>query len=167
MRVPLNIVRFALPAVALAAAVWLALLWQPARQVELHTATLLQRVSARDWPAVLEMMAPDYADAWGHDREGLVDDARTLLSHFFALHVVAIEPPVVKVDGDRGEASARLGMFGSGTGLAQAVIEEVQALREPFVLRWKKSGPWPWDWELASLGQSEIEGRFPGGVPPL
>lgn len=166
MRVPMNIVRFVLPAVALAAVVWLVFLWQPSRQVELHTATLLEQVSARDWPAVLEMMAPDYADAWGHDREALVDDARTLLSHFFALHVVAIEPPVINVQDDRGEAVARLGVFGSGTGIAQAVIEEVQGLREPFVLRWRKSGRWPWDWELASISQSEIEARFPSGVAP-
>lgn len=165
MRVPLNLLRFALPAAALALTVWLALLWRPARQVALHTETFLERASARDWPAAQQMMSPGYADAWGHDRAGAVDGAREVFSQFFALHIVALEPPVVTVDGASGEASVRLGVFGSGTGIAHAVMEEVKALREPFVFRWRKSGPWPWDWELASLAQPEIEARFPGGVP--
>jgi hypothetical protein len=166
MRVPLNIIRVAVPALVLATVAWLVVLWQPARQVRLHTETLLERVSARDWPAVEAMMAPDYSDAWGHDRAALVDDARTILSHFFALHVVALEPPAVTLGDETAEASARLGVFGSGTGVAQAVIEEVQALREPFILGWRKVGPWPWDWELVSLAQREIEARFPGGWNP-
>lgn len=166
MRVPLNIVRLVLPALGLAVVAWLAILWQPARQVRLHTETLLERVSARDWPAVEAMMAPDYSDPWGHDRAALVDEARTVLSHFFALHVVTLEPLAIEMGDGTAEASARLGVFGSGTGVAQAVIEEVQALREPFLFRWRKSGRWPWDWELVLLGQREIEERFPGGVQP-
>lgn len=166
MRVPLSIVRLVLPALLLAIVTWLAILWQPARQVRLHTDTLLNRISARDWPAVEAMMASDYSDPWGHDRAAFLDEARTLFSHFFALHVVTLETPAVTMGDDTAEVSVRLGVFGTGTGIAQAVIEEAQALREPFVLRWSKSGGWPWDWELTSITQPEIEAKTHQLAPP-
>ncbi len=140
---------------------WLALLWRPARQVELHTQDLLARASARDWPAVAVMMAADYRDDWGHGREVAVDAARMLFSNFFGLHIRPLEPWRIEHTKEEATASARIGVFGSGTAVAAAVMEEVQGLPGPVVFRWRKSGSWPWDWELVEVRQEDLARRFP------
>lgn len=139
--------------------VWLSLLWQPARQVELHTLNLLARASARDWPAVEAMMSPHYADAWGHDRAAAIGQARELFSHFFALQIVALEPPRIDVDDEARLAKAPVGVFGTGTAVAQAVIEEVRAAGGEAVFVWRKSGSWPWQWSLDGLRHDRLAGR--------
>lgn len=139
--------------------VWLFLLWQPARQVELHTLNLLARASARDWPAVQAMMSPDYIDAWGHDRATAIDEARELFSHFFALQIVPIEPLRMTEEGDNRRASAPIRVFGTGTAVAQAVIGEVRAAGGEAVFIWRKSGSWPWQWSLAGLGHDRLDIR--------
>jgi hypothetical protein len=114
--------------------VWLFLLWRPARQAELHTLNLLERASARDWPAVEAMMAADYRDAWGHDHVSAIDEARQLFSHFFALQIVALAPLRITDESEaRGDA----------------------------VFVWRRVGGWPWQWALAEVRHAELAGRWP------
>lgn len=150
-------------AILLAAAwlVWLFLLWRPARQVELHTSNLLARASARDWDAVAAMMSEDYRDAWGHDRATAVDEARQLFSHFFALHIVSLEPLRVSGLADSFSARALIGVFGTGTAVADAVIEEVREAGGEADFIWRKAGPWPWQWELSEVRHEKLSKRWP------
>jgi hypothetical protein len=141
--------------------VWLFLLWRPARQAELHTLNLLERASARDWPAVEAMMAADYRDAWGHDRASAIDEARQLFSHFFALQIVALAPLRITDENEALAVSAPVGVFGSGTAVAQAVIEEVREARGDAVFVWRRVGGWPWQWALAEVRHAELAGRLP------
>ena len=141
--------------------VWLFLLWRPARQAELHTLNLLERASARDWPAVEAMMAADYRDAWGHDRTSAIDEARQLFSHFFALQIVALAPLRITDESEALAVSAPVGVFGSGTAVAQAVIEEVREARGDAVFVWRRVGGWPWHWALAEVRHAELAGRWP------
>ena len=145
-------------AVALSA-IWVFQLWQPARQVELHTRNLLQRASSRDWTAVGRMMSPEYRDAWGHDRARSVDEARLLFSHFFALQITATGP--WQLSGGDGEwtASGPIGVFGSGSPVAHAVMDEVRAARGMFEFRWEKSGSWPWAWLLTEVRHEDLAAR--------
>jgi hypothetical protein len=140
--------------------VWLFLLWRPARQVELHTLNLLERASSRDWPAVEAMMAPDYRDAWGHDRTVAIDEARQLFSHFFALQIVALAPLRITDESETLTASAPVGVFGSGTAVAQAVIEEVRDARGDAVFVWRRDGGWPWQWALAEVRHEDLAARW-------
>lgn len=141
--------------------VWLFLLWRPVRQVELHTSDLLARASARDWPAVESMMAADYRDAWNADRTTAIDEARRLFSHFFALHIVALDPLRVSGVADGFSARAPIGVFGTGTAVAEAVIEEVREAGGEADFIWRKAGPWPWQWELTELRHEKLSGRWP------
>jgi hypothetical protein len=151
----------ALSAVLVIWLVWLFLLWRPARQAELHTLNLLERASARDWPAVEAMMAADYRDAWGHDRASAIDEARQLFSHFFALQIVALAPLRITDENEALAVSAPVGVFGSGTAVAQAVIEEVREARGDAVFVWRRVGGWPWQWALAEVRHAELAGRWP------
>lgn len=154
-------IRIAAAVVAAAAVVHLHLLWQPERQVELHTANLLKRTSDRDWPAVKDMMGEDFRDGWGQDREQAVNAARLLFSHFFALRIVATEPLDIGMAEDEATVRAKLGIFGSGTGVAEVVMEEVRATEEPFVFRWRQAGRWPWQWVLVGAGNRRLESYRP------
>ena len=139
---------------------WLFLLWRPARQAELHTLNLLERASARDWPAVEAMMSADYRDAWGHDRALAIAEARQLFSHFFALQIVTLAPLRITKESEALAVSAPVGVFGSGTAVAQAVIEEVRDARGDAVFVWRRAGGWPWQWALAEIRHEELAGRW-------
>ena len=161
VQVPVSLLKVAVVAVLTAWAVWLFQLWQPARQVELHTLNLLERASARDWPAVEAMMAPDYGDAWGHDRTTAIDEARRLFSHFFALQIVPLAPLEISEGGDGWEARAPVGIFGSGTAVAQTVIDEVQSAEAPATFVWRRDGGLPWTWSLVQVRHEELARRWP------
>lgn len=153
LRIPPGILLVALSA-ALAGGAWFLFhLWSPERQAELHTLNLLRLASSRDWSAVAGMMSPGYSDDWNHDLAGAIDDARQLFGHFFVLEIAPLEQPQVAVDGGTVSVAAHLGVFGSGTPVAEAVMEEVRGLRQPFVFRWTKCGTWPWQWELSRARQ--------------
>lgn len=163
VKIPLSLIKWSAVLALGWWGLWLFNLWQPVRQVELHTENLLKRVSSRDWPAVLEIVSDDYEDAWGHNREDVIGDAQTLLSHFFALQVVALEPPVIRVLGGEGSAAVRVGVFGSGTAVAHAVMDAVREVDEPFVFRWKK-GDRPWRWRLVEIRHEALAARYPQGA---
>lgn len=165
MRIPVTWLKIAVAVAVLATAIWLWRLWQPERQVLQHTENLLARASSRDWSAVEAMMADDYRDVLGRGRTDSIDGARRVLSHFFTLQVAPLEPWVVEAGGGSASATARVGVFGRGTGGAELIMEEARKLEEPFVFRWRKAGSWPWQWELTGVDQQELERRFRNRSP--
>lgn len=160
MTIPVSWIKASLTVLLVAWALWLAWLWQPARQVELHTLNLLKRASSRDWIAVEVMMAPDYRDAWHADRESALDEARQLFSHFFALQITPLEPLQVTETKDAWQAAGAVGIFGSGTPVAHAVMDEVREAEGPFIFRWRKSGTWPWQWVLVAARHQGLDVKF-------
>jgi hypothetical protein len=159
VQVPVSWIKTAVIAAVGISALWLFQLWQPAKQVELHTLNLLQRASARDWVAVERMMSPDYRDAWGHDRPTSIDEARLLFSHFFALQITATGPWQFSGRDGGWTASGPLGVFGSGSPVAHAVIDEVRAAQGMFEFRWQNSGGWPWAWLLTEVRHEDLAAR--------
>ena len=160
MTVPVSWIKWSAAALVAAWAVWLFLLWQPARQIELHTTNLLARASARDWAGVTVMISPDYRDAWGHDREESLRKADELFNHFFTLKILPTGPMDIRVTGPTATNSVPLGIFGSGTPIAHAVMDEVREDGGSFVFRWRKSGRWPWQWLLVEAGHAELAARY-------
>ena len=160
MTIPVSWIKVALPVLLLAWGLWLVWLWQPARQVERHTENLLQRASARDWTAVADMMAPDYRDGWNADRAAAINEARQLFSHFFALQITALEPWRVTEEDGTWQAAAPVGLFGSGTAVAHAMMDEVREADGPFNFRWHKSGSWPWQWSLVEAGHEGLGAKY-------
>jgi hypothetical protein len=159
MTVPVSWIRWSALALIATWSTWLALLWQPARQVELHTENLLARVSARDWSAVSEMMSPVYRDDWGHDRAEAIRRADELFNQFFSLKILPTGPMDIRASGAEVTNAVPLGIFGSGTPVAHAVMNEVREAGGPFVFRWRKNGSWPWQWVLSGAGHAELAAR--------
>ena len=144
-------------ALALAAlAVFLVVLWSPERQVRLHQKHLLAAVSKKDWPRFASFIAEDYSDRWGHDKTFVRAAAREVFAQFFVLEIT-MQNPAVSAGGGNGEVSARLVAKGTGSPVAQMVIEKLQELREPFTFRWRQRSWKPRDWALARVDQPALE----------
>ncbi len=131
-------------------ALWLIWLWQPERQVRLHTTHFLKKVEQRNWNGARSFLARDFSDRWGHDASAALGDGHEVFSHFLFL---TIESRVDHVDWQSPVATAHTLVKISGTGdpIAQMVMEKVNTLREPFDFTWRRAGRVPWAWELTSI----------------
>jgi hypothetical protein len=139
----------ALAAAALLALVlWLAWLWQPERQVRLHTAGLIKGIERRNWSKVQDLLADNYSDRWGHDKAFVLSGLRQVFGSFVFLK---IEQQSLTVDASTGRTVTRVKMSGQGSVVAQYVMAKVNGLSEPFTFTWVKRGAMPWDWRLTAV----------------
>jgi hypothetical protein len=153
--------RFSLviPAVAVAAVlVWH---WLPARQVQLHQRNFEAAVENRDWKRFELFLAPDYADRWGNNRTVLLARLPPAFQDFLALGIQD-ENATLARDGLSLVWSARPKLTGSGGPIAQAIMNHVAELHEPFSFTWKRQSWKPWDWKLVCIAQPELE--FPPDI---
>lgn len=128
----------------------------PGRQLDRAFDRLLHAAGKRDWKTVRGLMADDYRDRWGQDREQAVSAATQVLQQFLVLKIGA-ERRSVSRQAREATISARLRLEGRGTGLAEMVIGNVNGLRDDFQFAWRRKSWKPWDWKLVSVNQPEIE----------
>ena len=134
--------------------VWLALLWQPERQVELHSVHLLEQIEKHDWKAVGEFIAADYQDRWGNDRARLLE---RLPEVFRMLPRARIEAsmPSIRAGQGRGYWNAKITIRSAGE-FADYIESRVNSLDVPFEFEWQR-GAWPWNWKLVAVRNSALE----------
>jgi hypothetical protein len=136
-------------------ALWLLWLWQPERQVRLHTTHFLKKVERRNWEAAGVFMAEDYSDRWGLNKTTALQDAREVFQQFVFL-TIENRTDNCEIRGNEGTAQTVVKVSGKGGPIGEAVMETVNGLRAPFVFTWRKSGQAPWKWELIHIDQSEL-----------
>jgi hypothetical protein len=140
------------------AAVWalyLVRLWQPQRQIDLHTIHLLAQIEKHNWKPVGEFIGATYQDRWGNDRARLLE---RLPQVFRALGNTRIESSAVAIrrEEDRGYWSAKITVKGTGE-LADFIQSRVNSLEAPFEFEWQRGATWPWDWKLVSVRNPALE----------
>jgi len=140
------------------AAIWgfyLARLWQPQRQIELHSLHLLAQVEKRNWKAVGEFVGNNYQDRWGNDRALLLE---RLPEVFRALPNARIEAngATTRTENGRGSWSARIIITAAGP-YADLVQGRVNSLESPFEFEWQRGATWPWDWKLVAVKNPDLE----------
>jgi len=131
-------------------ALWLQWLWQPERQVRLHTTHFLKNVERRNWESARAFLADDYTDRWSHDQTSALGDAREVFSHFFFL-TIENRTDTCEWQGADMITHTAVKISGSGDPIAQLVMEKVNTLREPFTFTWRRVGRAPWAWQLTHL----------------
>jgi hypothetical protein len=134
--------------------IWLALLWQPERQVRLHSAHLLEEIQDHDWKAVAEFVAADYHDRWGNDRPLLLDRLREVFRILPNARIEASAPSIQTAKG-HGQWSAKIKIKSAGE-FADYIENRVNSLDVPFELEWQR-GDWPWNWRLVTVRNSALE----------
>ncbi len=144
----------AVAAAVLCAGLWLAWLWQPERQVRLHTAGLLKGIERRNWDKVQDLLADQYSDRWGHDKNFVVTGLRQVFGSFVFLK---IEHQNLTVDATTGRTRTRVKMSGQGSPIAQFVMVKVNGLTEPFTFTWEKRSGKPWDWQLTAVDHPTLD----------
>ena len=140
---------------AVAILIFLALLWQPARQVRLHQAHFLKAVAKRDWGKVGHFIGAEYHDRWGHDKENVLAQSAQVFGQFLFCNIQSEERSLALENG-RATVGAKLTMGGTGSAIAGYAMERVNALAEPFVFTWVRRSWKPWDWELVAVDQPEL-----------
>jgi hypothetical protein len=135
--------------------IYLARLWQPSRQVELHTRHLLAQIENKNWKAVGEFIGNDYGDRWGDDRTLLLERLREV---FRVLPGARIEftGAASRIQDGRGYWSAKINVKGSGQ-FADFIESRVNSLESPFEFEWQRGATWPWDWKLAAVKNPDLE----------
>lgn len=140
--------------VAAAWGVYVALLWQPERQVELHNLHLLQRIENHDWKAVGEFVGPNYQDRWGNDRRLLLERLPQVFRALPKARILPVQPAIRTAD-RRGFWTAKITIQSSGE-FADYIQGRVNSLEEPFEFEWQR-GSWPWNWTLVAVRNSSLE----------
>jgi hypothetical protein len=135
--------------------IYLFTLWQPARQVELHSENLLAQIEAKDWKDVGEFIADNYQDRWGQDRSVVLQRLRQALGVVRnpKITATAAQP---RAAGRQGSWTAKITVKGEGE-FAAIIEERVNSLSEPFELEWRRGSGKPWDWKLVSVKNPALE----------
>ena len=136
-------------------AFWLVRLWQPERQIELHSVHLLESIEQKNWKRVAERVSPAYHDRWGHDRTVLLERLREVFRVLSNPRIDAAQPTVRHENG-HGFWSARITLTASGE-FADYVQSRVNSIQTPFELEWQAGATWPWDWKLVSVRNPDLE----------
>ena len=141
--------------IALIVGIYLIRLWQPERQVELHSTHLLANIEAKKWKRAGEFIANDYQDQWGHDRAVVLERLRQVLRVLSKARIEATGP-IVRAESGRGEWIAKITINGTGE-YAELIKARVNSLDAPFELEWRRGATWPWDWKLVSVRNPAFE----------
>lgn len=136
---------------ALFLGVFLLQLWQPNRQVRLHSEHLLRAFENKDWKRVEQFVAADYHDQWNNDRERLLERSNEVLRYLRNVHFVASE-----VSTQNGHWQARITVHGNANELMSEVQSRVNTLATPFDLEWRRASGKPWDYELVRVTNSGL-----------
>ena len=136
--------------------IYVAQLWTPERQVELHSVHLLEAVEESDWADVAEFLAESYQDDWGHDKAVLLSRLRQTLRYARGGQLAVREASVRATD-DEGEWRGRISIEAEANELTAPLIGHFNAVPEPFVLKWRRESGKPWDWKLVRVSNPSFE----------
>jgi hypothetical protein len=140
---------------AVIVAIYLFRLWQPEHQIELYTAHLLKKIEARDFARIENMVASDFVDDWGDDRERLLARLREVLRLTRNLEIAA-PVPNVSVQGRDGKWWAHVQVDGDDNEVMSEIKQRVNSLSAPFELQWRRQSAKPWDWKLIRVSNREL-----------
>jgi hypothetical protein len=135
--------------------IFLARLWQPERQVQLHSAHLLAQIEKKNWNGVASFISDDYQDRWGNDRSVLLERLR-LVFRFAGNPQITVKDAGIRTESCKGFWRARITIKTTGE-FASVVEERVNSLPVPFELEWRRRSGKPWDWKLVRVENAALE----------
>lgn len=128
----------------------------PEEQLQRAQTKLLTAVEHRDWKTIRALIADEYMDDFGLDRDTALKTAQDLLSGYFSL-TLKTETTYLRGTNQIGMAKLKIKIEGTGTPVTQMVTDRVNATKEPWVFHWLKKGRWPWNWKLVQVQNEYIQ----------
>ena len=144
-------------AAAVALGLYLFWLWQPERQVRLHSEHLLEAVEDRDWEELASFIDNSYQDEWGNDRPLLLSRLRDILRYTRNLRIQTIGAGVSQMTADEADWNARVTVEADDNELTAFIKARVNGLETPFVFQWRHASGKPWDWKLMRVSNDALE----------
>jgi hypothetical protein len=135
---------------------WLFQLWRPQRQVTLHSNDLLRAIEEKGWSRIEAAIAAEYQDDWGHDRALVLARVRQVLSYTRNPRL-DVSDTVVRGTGSEGLWRGRVRLRADPNEVTDIVASRVNALEQPFELRWRRGSWKPWDWKLVRVSNPALE----------
>ena len=129
---------------------------QPERQVLRAQGRLFSTVEDRNFEAMSLLIAEDYRDRWQQDKEIVLRGCREVFSQFMMLTIERSDSRIER-KGDSWQLSEKVTLKGLGGPLAMYARDEVNKLREPFAMTWRRKSWKPWDWELIAVDHATLE----------
>lgn len=142
--------------VALLLGIFLMRLWQPERQVRLHTEHFFQTVEQKTWTDVTEFIAPDFTDQWGDDRARVIARAREVFRYTRGIRINAPDA-LIRTEHRRASWTGKITITGDEGEITGAIKERVNSLTTPFELEWRRGSAKPWDWKLFRVSNPTLE----------
>lgn len=130
----------------------------PVRGVERAWGKLVDGVAENDFKDVTSVVALDYKDGWGLNRDEVITLAQTVRRHFIVC-TINRHPHKVEMAEDRRSATVKsvLRVNGSGSPVAQAIIQVSAQTEAETVFEWRRRSWKPWDWKLVSVANPEAD----------
>jgi hypothetical protein len=142
--------------IALGVGLFLLWLWQPERQIRVHSEHLLRAIEHKNWTSVSDVIATDYQDQWGNDRARLLQRTREVLRYLRGLRIEA-SSAAVRTEDRAGYWTAAIKIDAEPNELTAAVKERVNVLPTPFELEWRRLSKRPWDWKLTRVSNPNLQ----------
>ena len=136
-------------------ALWWLFFRSPERQIADAQAAFLATVEDRDWDDVKAWFTADFVTYGGLNHDTVMPDLQQALGGFATLDIEARETTIQAVK-DQGISRPLIRVTGLGTQIAIAVREKANSLRTPWVFHWRKTGGWPWEWQLTQVHHDEL-----------
>lgn len=127
----------------------------PEAQVRAAQANLIQAVEKRDWKTLERLIAPNYTDAYGHNRDTAIQDGRKYLSGFFTL-TLKTDKTTIRATKGQGLVTTMLRLEGNGVGYSQMISGYVNQFTEPWAFHWSNPGRWPWNWQVTLIHHDQL-----------
>ncbi|MFM2168821.1 MAG: hypothetical protein RIS79_3192 [Verrucomicrobiota bacterium] len=146
---------FLLISLLLAWVLWWLFLRSPERQILAAQETFIEALEEPDWETVGLMLAPDFAGPQGLNAPNVMPELQKALGGFATLDIETFEP-IVQASPKLGVTTQRIHVTGLGNSFAIAVRERANQLQTPWLLHWRKTGFWPWEWELTQVHNDSL-----------
>ncbi len=132
----------------------------PSRGLDRAWSHLIDAIEDRDDAALKTLLADDYRDGFGFDREqviGLFDQASR---QFIALGIRR-ERPSINIESSRlANTSAVVRINGNGTPFAHMIVQGSAGVTTPTIFKWRRNSWKPWDWQLTSIENQAVRGEI-------
>ena len=149
--------RWALAVPLLAVVAWLVLPFLlPSRGLDRAWSRLIDAVEDRDAAALNVLLADDYHDGFGFDREQAVTTLTSVFGQFVTLDIRRERPAVHIVSAQRGATEALIRVSGHGTPIAQMIAQGSAGLATPTTFHWRRNSWRAWDWQLTSIENAAV-----------
>ena len=142
--------------VALAIGLFLFWLWEPERQIKRHTENFFHAIEDKKWERMVDFVASDYQDQWGHDRARMLERAREVFRYLRDVQINSSSVSVM-IDKDRAHWSGKITIEADQNEISTLIKERVNSLDTRFELEWHRLSAKPWDWKLVSVSNPGLE----------